>query len=966
MKGINSRIHKVLLLIAASLPIFLLDINADWLKGASLLYILICGFNFQFKGKYTPLFIGVFLSTVVLLGWFVKSAPETPTEIGIYRSSSLVIIWSFTIYFRLQFYFRNKTFKNFEEYKSMWRRRFYTISGLAFFKLLIVTALIYTILGDGQVQNLFAKEHKKLKVLEIEKRKDLNKVYSDVILISNFNDIKNYGENRVSVEQDLLKIIRVRPLYDQIKILDLSGKEVIRVNGGRNAKIVEQSRLEDKSAHEYFNKSLSLTEKQVYISPLSFNQEFGKIEIPYKPVVHVSKPIFRKKQIVGILVINYLTTGDTKITPSNEMRQPNERLSVLNNFGTLLYRSPESQIKGSVGQNLRSTQPKFWKIIDTEATTGIVEIDGDYFLGERLSLNEVGDHSLHSGSPEQIKKSEELILLKAIPNKIVTANFHRHFWLFVSVFLVIIFLFITIVRHQYLQMKREELSRVKFESVFNNTYEFIGLLNPKGELIEINNTALQFVGMNRKEVLGMKVWDAPWWSDPEMDREKIRNSVENARNGSFIRYELGVTGKEGQKMTIDFTLRPVFDNNKNVIYIIPEGYDITEKNALQKELISANESFKKIQELAKVGVWRVDTKKMTAHWDEQVYAIHEIPVGTEITVEKAINFYHLGYRELIQNAVEKGIANNSPWDIEAIIVTATGKELWVRAIGYPVYIRENLVELRGMFMDINAQVLRDQKIQSLNESLEKKVEERTKKLALANQKLDEANKELETFSYSVSHDLKAPLRALQGFSKNLVAKYSDNLDETGIRWLNFISQNAQSMDDLIQDMLTFSKMNKKQLEKVEVDMEKIVENQIEKFKIVYPKETKITVLELPPAHCDKTMLETAWQNLIGNAFKYSNKNSVIKIEIGSYSDEEFVYYYVKDEGVGFDMRFKDKLFGVFQRLHHSNDFEGSGVGLASVQRILLKHDGEIFAEGAIDKGATFTLKLPKLTPGNEK
>ena len=878
MKKETNGILLAILLAVSSIILFWFDTRSSTLPESSLFYILFCSFNFIYQKKHSPILVALYLSVLIVAAAFVKNTNGIENQEWFYRTSALIGVWTFTIYFRLQFYFTNQPSQNLEEYKIMWRKRFFTISWLAFVKLLAITVLIYTILGNHEVDELISREQKSLKTLQIEKRKDLNKVYTDILLLANFHDIKNYRDNLNSVAIDLSRASRMRPLYDQIRILDLNGKEVVRINGGKSSTIVTQDKLQDKRHKAYFTNSLTLTEKQVYISPIEFNKEFGKIEIPHKPVLRISKPIFNNDKIVGVLVINYLTQVEASSNPTNNQSRLGATLSILNKSGLLLYQSLSKDIKNRIGDYYSKTNPQLWKKLKNSKLQAIQE-DGNYFLRERVAIKEIIDPSLQSKASSDPQKSDELILLKYVPQKIINAAFHKHFWLFLVILIVTIFLFITITRHLYLQMKREELSRIKFESVFNNTHAFIGIIATDGTLTEVNDTALKFVGLTRSDVVGKKVWDAPWWRLGEELIPKLKESVENAVNGSFIQFDVDVVGSEGQIITIDFTLRPVRDNEKKVIYLIPEGQDITDKNKLQKELLSTNENFKKIQKLAKVGVWRVDLKEMKAIWDEQVYAIHELPFGTEVTVEEGINFYHPDHRKNINDAVEGSIKHKTSWDIEALLVTATGAEIWVRAIGYPVFLNGELIELRGMFMDINSKVIRDIQIKSLNDSLEKKVEERTKELDSAVQQLDEANKELEAFSYSVSHDLKAPLRALQGFSKNLVSKYADKLDETGVRWLNFISENAQSMDDLIQDMLFFSQMNKKEITNQEINMQQLAENQIEKFKIIYPADTNIILHELPAAYGDKAMIETVWQNIIGNAFKYSRKKTVLILKL---------------------------------------------------------------------------------------
>lgn len=227
------------------------------------------------------------------------------------------------------------------------------------------------------------------------------------------------------------------------------------------------------------------------------------------------------------------------------------------------------------------------------------------------------------------------------------------------------------------------------------------------------------------------------------------------------------------------------------------------------------------------------------------------------------------------------------------------------------------------------------------------------------EELSLVNQELESFSYSVSHDLKAPLRSLQGFSKALFENYNGKFDENADRWLKFIEMNARRMDHLIQDILEFSKVSRTDLKVSEVNMQQKVLDIIRTEQLSYPnKIVNFEVNNLPGCKGDIAMLRQVWQNLVSNAFKYSSKNNEIKIAVNSWRENNFLIYSISDNGVGFDDKYKDKLFGVFQRLHSNDEFDGTGVGLAIVNRIVQKHGGWISASSEIGKGSEFKFGLP--------
>ncbi len=232
-------------------------------------------------------------------------------------------------------------------------------------------------------------------------------------------------------------------------------------------------------------------------------------------------------------------------------------------------------------------------------------------------------------------------------------------------------------------------------------------------------------------------------------------------------------------------------------------------------------------------------------------------------------------------------------------------------------------------------------------------------LALKNSDLEQINGELESFSYSISHDLMVPLRALNAYSKMLEEGYGHLLQDIEAKRLLYgIQTNAQKMGTLIEDLLEFSRLGRQDIKKAEVNMADMVEGILQELSLSMPHKAHIIVGAILPAQADRSLIQQVWMNLLTNAIKYSARKENPQIEIASLCGEEEVTYFVKDNGAGFNMNYAHKLFGVFQRLHSPKDFDGTGIGLAIAQRIVDKHKGKIWAEGEMDKGATFYFSLP--------
>ena len=281
-----------------------------------------------------------------------------------------------------------------------------------------------------------------------------------------------------------------------------------------------------------------------------------------------------------------------------------------------------------------------------------------------------------------------------------------------------------------------------------------------------------------------------------------------------------------------------------------------------------------------------------------------------------------------------------------------GTSVWVHVIASMIHGADGQPpRTLAVVQDITERKAAEEVVRKLNAELEDRVAARTAEL-------QSANEQLEAFSYSVSHDLRAPLRAIDGFSQALLEDYSPQLAEGGQRYLRTIRRGAQQMGMLIDDLLEFSRLSRAPLKVRPVNVQQLVRETLDELQSqIDGRQVDIRLGELPACQGDPALLKQVWVNLLSNAFKYSRPCDHAVVEIGCEPGPDGGAYFVRDNGAGFDMRYAGKLFGVFQRLHRAEDFEGTGVGLAIVQRIVQRHSGRVWVEAAVNRGATFHFTL---------
>lgn len=488
------------------------------------------------------------------------------------------------------------------------------------------------------------------------------------------------------------------------------------------------------------------------------------------------------------------------------------------------------------------------------------------------------------------------------------------------------------------------LSEEKYRTLFESNPMPLWVLDVETLMfIDVNESALEHYGYSREEFLGMSSVDLR----PEEERSRYLNLTRKPKGTE----NMGVwkhCKKDGTIIYAEVRAHEILFEGRKARLILAN--DVTERTRVLKELQRSEARFR-----------RIFDSKMTGFifWDER----------GKITEANDLFLEMVGYsRDDLREGRMRLNALTPPEYLEADAL-ALG-QIRLHGVCDPYekeYIRKDGTTIPVMIgaaniddspsvsgvtciMDISQRKKMEEEILGLNRSLEERIEQRT--LALA-----EVNKELESFSYSVSHDLRAPLRAIHGYSEMLHEDFGEMLDGEGRRLLNNIKFNARRMGQLVDDLLAFSRMGKRALTASETNLDRVVDDVLQNLRAEETTRAKITVRPLGTARADASMLRQAFQNLISNALKYSSKHDRPEVEIGMDEIDGVRTYFVRDNGAGFDMAYYNKLFGVFQRLHGEDEFEGTGVGLAIVQRIIHRHGGKIWAEGKVGEGAVFYFTL---------
>ena len=497
-------------------------------------------------------------------------------------------------------------------------------------------------------------------------------------------------------------------------------------------------------------------------------------------------------------------------------------------------------------------------------------------------------------------------------------------------------------------------SEQRYRDLFDQTPQPMWLFDYESlRFLAVNQAAVRHYGYARDEFLAMTIADI----HPPEAVAALPDLVKQARQLLPVPLQHRHRKKNGELIDVEIHRRNLLVGGREAAMILVT--DITERLRAETALRESDQRLRLALAAGRMGIWTLELQgEPRLISSPELDAIFGLKPGEFGGSEQELfALIHPEDHALVRNTIAQAVKTEGDYEIEFRILPRDRPGGWLRARGRALFdARGNSVRLLGVAFDISARKTAEQEILRLNLDLERRVAERTLQL-------ETINKELESFSYSVSHDLRAPLRSIRGFSEVLLGHYAGKLDARGREFLKRACESSHHMDLLIEDLLKLSRIGRADLHQQPVDLTLLAETIVADLRASAPPTPPVRVLITPGLQAcgDERLLRILLENLLRNAWKFTANQPRPKIEFGRLPAPDGAFF-IRDNGAGFDMAHAGRLFGVFQRLHSSAEFPGTGIGLATVQRILNRHGGHAWAEGAVGQGATFYFTLPAGLP----
>jgi PAS domain S-box-containing protein len=478
-------------------------------------------------------------------------------------------------------------------------------------------------------------------------------------------------------------------------------------------------------------------------------------------------------------------------------------------------------------------------------------------------------------------------------------------------------------------------------------------------VMDIANQQFSYVGSQAEALLGYPA--TQWYQDnfwaehihPDDRQTTLQQHTESLQKGHRFSLEYRMLHHNGQSIWLrhSVNINPVDTCQQQCIGFMA---DISLQKQLETTLQQTQTRLNDLQMMSQTGCWQLDLGKDQLEWSDEVFHIFELaPEKFSASYQGFIDVIHPDDREMVNRAYLQSLETKTPYEIEHRLLMPDGRIKHVLEHCKTTFNQTGkpLISV-GTVQDISQRKLLQIALEQQHRNLETLVEQRT--MALKN-----TNQELESFSYSVSHDLRSPLRHIHGFSQILQEDYQAEIDESGQKLLTRICDNTAHMGELIESLLQLSRVSRAPLKREQVDLSLMAKTIFDTLRAEAPERSvEISIQPKLSAYADPELSRSLLANLINNAWKYSAKKELAKISVETTTDETgLVVFFVRDNGAGFDMQYAGKLFTAFQRLHSDSEFKGTGIGLATARRIVHRHGGKIWTEAEPKKGACFYFSL---------